>query len=211
MSPPWPRAPASKREWHDNGKLKIEVSTVEGSFAAGIDLAEGRNFDLERFYLHGRAVLGLSICGQSGSTRICQRYRIARTRNGFRSARRIELRAHETHVEGMLERGTWREVRQSLGPAEESRFPSLGRFPSVRAALGFGESLYAAGARGGSCAGHLPGSPAVNSRTGSWFGCRERRPSAGESDAHARFSKAETSPKVLPSRDIGNPSSPALE
>ena len=137
-----------QREWHDNGKLKIEVSTVEGKFCGRnrIWLRDGTLIS-ERFYLHGRAVSRSEYLRAKRLDPDLPALPDSPDTKRLRSARRIELRAHETHVEGMLERGTWREVRQSLGPAEESRFPSLGRFPSVRAALGFGESLYAAGAR----------------------------------------------------------------
>ena len=137
-----------QREWHDNGKLKIEVSTVAGKFCGRnrIWLRDGTLIS-ERFYLHGRAVSRSEYLRAKRLDPDLPALPDSPDTKRLRSARRIELRAHETHVEGMLERGTWKEVREWLGPTEGSRFPSLWRFPSVSAALAFGESLYAAGAR----------------------------------------------------------------
>ena len=137
-----------QREWHDNGQLKIEVSTVAGRFCGRnrIWLKDGTLIS-ERFYLHGMAVSRPEYLRAKRHDPDLPALPDSPDTKRLRSARRIELLAHETHGEGMLERGTWREVREWLGPAEESRFPCLGRFPSVSAALAFGESLYAAGAR----------------------------------------------------------------
>ena len=133
---------------------------------------------------------GPSICGQSGSTRICQRYRIARTRNGFEARG-----ASNSEPTRRMSRGCWSEAHgrkcgNGWGQPRDPDFRPWGGFRRSVLPLRLGSRSTRQG-HGRFLRRRLTRiAVAVNSRTGSWSGCRERQQCAGKSDALARFSKS---------------------
>lgn len=136
-----------QREWHDNGQIKLEVSTVAGRFCGQnrIWLRDGILLS-ERHFLRGRLVSRSHYARvaakdltlpQPGDSVIAPR----------RPSRATERHVHEVFVGGLLEKGSPVEARSWLGGLAKSRSgPSLGRFPSAKAALMLVTSLYEAGA-----------------------------------------------------------------
>lgn len=137
-----------QREWHDNGQLKIEVSTVSGKFCGRnrIWLNDG-SLASERYYLHGTTVSRAEYLRARRDDSSLPAIQDSTPWKRLRSSAVIERRSHETCVAAMLERVPRSEARQWFGEAKRSAFPSLGRFRTARSALDFVESLYTAGAQ----------------------------------------------------------------
>lgn len=141
------RGTGVQREWHDNGRIKLEILTVAGKFCGQnrIWLRDGTLLS-ERFFLRGRPVSRTHYARvaakdltlpQLGDSVIAPR----------RPSRATDRHVHEVFVGGLLERLDPVEARSWLsGAAKPKSGPSLGRFPSAKAALVVVNSLYEAGA-----------------------------------------------------------------
>lgn len=136
-----------QREWHDNGRTKLEVSTVAGKFCGQnrIWLRDGTQLS-ERFFLRGRPVTRTQYAREAAKdSRLPQPGASATTPRHPSRAR--DRHVHEVFVGGLLEKGSPVEARSWLSGAAKSKSgPSLGRFPSAKAALSLVTSLYEAGA-----------------------------------------------------------------
>jgi len=136
-----------QREWHDNGQLKVEVSTVRGEFCGRnrIWLRDGTLLS-ERFYLYGRQVkpaeYAKAVAGDDSlphDTDLPAKLP--------RKTHATQRHIHEVFVAGLLEKPNQEEARSWLAEiSKPNRERRLGHFDSQRAAAAFVESLYQAGA-----------------------------------------------------------------
>lgn len=141
------RGTGVQREWHDNGRIKLEILTVAGKFCGQnrIWLRDGTLLS-ERSFLRGRPV------SRSHYARVAAKdLTLPQLGDSVIAPRRPSLatdrHVHEVFVGGLLEKGSPVEARSWLGGLAKSRSgPSLGRFPSAKAALMLVTSLYEAGA-----------------------------------------------------------------
>ena len=136
-----------QREWHDNGQLKIEVSTVDGQFCGRnrIWLRDGTLIS-ERFYLNGSQVTPAKYAKAATKDESLPRYSEKPARLPTKS-RATQRHIHQNFVDGVLEKPGGKEARLWFsGGVEGKRARSLGRFRSERSAVTFVESIYAAGA-----------------------------------------------------------------
>lgn len=136
-----------QREWHDNGQIKIEVSTVRGEFCGRnrIWLRDGTLIS-ERFYLYGKQVKLAEYEKAAGTDKSLPRYTDAPVKlPGDTVAKQRHI--HEAFVAGLLESVNQREAHLWLEQhGIRRRKHLLGRFPSQSAASTFVKSLYEAGA-----------------------------------------------------------------
>jgi hypothetical protein len=134
-----------QRVWHENGRLQLEFSTVNGDFSGRyrLWLHDGALMS-EEIYLHGRPVTA-------------EDYRAARTKDKSlpkltgKSGKPLpdtvatEKRIHQVFVRSLLTQKNLAETRDWLqGNGSAAR--SLGRFKRESDALKFIEILYKAGA-----------------------------------------------------------------
>lgn len=136
-----------QREWHDNGRLKIEVSTVNGLFCgrSRIWLRDG-TLIAERFYLGNRQVSGRQYLIAASKDSSLPRYREKLARLPKKN-RALERRIQENLIAALGARSDCREARSWFAATGRSKHRRLlGRFPSERSAVKFIESLYAQGA-----------------------------------------------------------------
>jgi hypothetical protein len=136
-----------QREWHDNGQLKIEVSTIEGQFCGRnrIWLRDGTLIS-ERFYVNGSQVTPTRYAKAAARDESLPRYAEKPARLPKKS-RATQRHIHQNFVDGVLEKPGGKEARLWFSSgAEAKRARSLGRFRSERSAVTFIESLCAAGA-----------------------------------------------------------------
>ncbi len=136
-----------QREWHDNRRLKIEVSTVRGVFCGRnrIGLRDGSLLS-ERYYLHGRHVTAeeYRTAAKADSTLPWFRGRAGKT---LPLGPTREQRIHRTLVRGLLRKPNRVEARKWLDrDATDKTGRSLGRFKREADASRFVEALYDAGA-----------------------------------------------------------------
>ncbi len=136
-----------QRDWHDNGKLQIEVSTVHGEFCGRnrIWLRDGTLLT-ERFYLHGLAVSAETYRAAAAKDKTLPRFRGKPAK--LTGKNRVKpLHIHRVFVDSLLEKRNQREARKWL--AKKTGDPtarSLGRFKRENDAAKFVEALYQAGA-----------------------------------------------------------------
>ena len=135
-----------QREWHDNGQLKMEVSTVRGEFCGRnrIWLRDG-TLIAERFYVHGKQVHPAEYAQAVAKDDSLPRYTdppAKLPRKTLATRRHI----HEVFVAGLLEKIEPQEARLWLGPKRGAKPKQLAHFNSPSAAAAFVESLYEAGA-----------------------------------------------------------------
>jgi len=98
------RGTGIQREWHDNGQLKIEVSTVSGKFCGRnrIWLSDGSLIS-ERYYLHGATVSRPEYLRARRRDPFLPALPSSPARKRLRSSAVIERRSHEACVAAMLE------------------------------------------------------------------------------------------------------------
>lgn len=136
-----------QRDWHDNGKLQIEVSTVHGEFCGRnrIWLRDGTLLT-ERFYLHGLAVSAETYRAAAAKDKTLPTFRGKPAK--LTGKNRVKpLHIHRVFVNSLLEKRNQREARKWL--AKKTSDPtarSLGRFKRENDAGKFVEALYQAGA-----------------------------------------------------------------
>jgi hypothetical protein len=136
-----------QRDWHDNGKLQIEVSTVGGDFCGRnrIWLRDGTLLT-ERFYLHGLAVSAETYRVAAAKDKALPRFRGQPAK--LTGKNRVKpLHIHRVFVDSLLENRNQREARKWLAKKTgDQTARSLGRFKRENDASKFVEALYQAGA-----------------------------------------------------------------
>jgi hypothetical protein len=136
-----------QHEWHDNGQLKLEVSTVHGRFCGRnrIWLRDGTLIS-ERFYLHGEEVTPAmygKATAQDASLPRCTEPPASLPKTTIVTRRHI----HEVFVASLLDKPNRQEARAWLSNKDGRKGNRLmGRFRSPRAALEFVEKFYETGA-----------------------------------------------------------------
>lgn len=136
-----------QRERHDNGRLKIEVSTVHGVFCGRnrIWLRDGTLLS-ERFYLHGKQVTAEQYRAAAKADPTLPQFR-GRSGKPLPPGPTREQRIHRTFVRGLLGKPNRVEAREWLHrDATDKTGRSLGRFKREADASRFVEALYQAGA-----------------------------------------------------------------
>jgi len=136
-----------QREWHDNGRIKLEVSTVAGKFCGPnrIWLRDGTLLS-ERYLLRGRPVTRTQYTRAAAKDLTLPKPEDSAA-TPRRPSRAIERHVHKVFVGGLLEKSSPAEARTWLsGAAKTKSGPSLGRFRSAKAALVLVTALYDAGA-----------------------------------------------------------------
>jgi hypothetical protein len=141
------RGTGLQRDWHDNGKLRIEVSTIQGEFCGRnrIWLRDGTLLT-ERFYLHGLAVSAEAYRAAAAKDKTLPRFRGKPAK--LTGKNRIKpLHIHRVFVDSLLEKRNQREARKWLAKKTgDQTARSLGRFKRENDAAKFVEALYQAGA-----------------------------------------------------------------
>lgn len=141
------RGTGLQREWHDNGRLKIEVVTVGGVFCGRnrIWLRDGTLLS-ERYYLQGRPVTAEEYRLATKADPALPRLRGPAGKSLSPGPQR-EQRIHRAFIRGLLSKPNQVEAREWLrrDQGDNSR-RSLGRFNGEADAARFVEALYQAGA-----------------------------------------------------------------
>ncbi len=141
------RGTGLQREWHDNGKRKLEVSTVGGLFCgrSRIWLRDGTLLS-ERFYLDGSQVTIEEYREAAKANSMFPRFR-GRAGKPLQPGPECERRIHRVFIQGLLSKPNQVEARTWFGRANKDRGRRLlGRFEHELRALRFVEALYQAGA-----------------------------------------------------------------
>ena len=136
-----------QRAWHDNGKLQIEVSTVQGAFCgrSRIWLPDGTLLS-ERFYLYGKAVSGDEYRKTAATDKSLPQFR-GKADKPLPRNRATEKRIHNVFVRSLLNKPNRAEARKWLAKSSGNQTGrSLGRFKRETDAVKFVEALYSAGA-----------------------------------------------------------------
>jgi hypothetical protein len=136
-----------QREWHDNGRLKTEISTVRGEFSGRnrIWLRDG-TLIAERFYVCGKQVKPAEYAKAAAEDASLPRYSEPPAKLPGKTLA-TKRHIHDVFVAGLLETEDHQEARLWLGQRRgPKRKRSLGHFDSQSAAAAFVESLYEAGA-----------------------------------------------------------------
>jgi len=135
----------TQRTWHDNGRVNLELSTVDGRFygRSRLWLRDGKLIS-DEIYLAGKPVSAIEYRQAAG-----QNPRLPKLR-GRLTKPPVETRALERHIQrvfvaGLLKKRNHREVRGWLKPRTKA-VRSLGRFKTAHNALKFVEELYQTGA-----------------------------------------------------------------
>ena len=135
-----------QREWHDNGRLKIEVSTVAGVFCGRnrIWLRDGTLLS-ERYYLHGKPVTAEQYRVAAKADPTLPQFR-GRAGKPLPPGPKREHRIHRVFIRGLLNKPNRAEARKWLQRDETNKTRrSLGRFKREADAARFVEALYRAG------------------------------------------------------------------
>ncbi len=141
------RGTGIQREWHDNGRRKIEVSTVRGVFCGRnrIWLRDGTLLS-ERFYLHGKQVTAEHYRAATKADPTLPQFR-GRPGKPLPPGPTREQRIHRTFVRGLLGKSNRVEAWEWLQRAATDKTGrSLGRFKREADAARFVEALHQAGA-----------------------------------------------------------------
>ena len=136
-----------QREWHDSGRLKLEVSTVRKLFCGRnrIWLLDGSLLS-ERYYLHGRQVTARAYRAAAKSDPALPQVR-GRAGRRLPWGLKCERRIHRIFVRGLLNKPNRIEARKwLLRAATDKTGRSLGRFKREAEAATFVEAIYHAGA-----------------------------------------------------------------
>jgi hypothetical protein len=136
-----------QREWHDNGQLQLEVSTVRGEFTGRnrMWLRDGTLLS-ERFYIRGEMVTADQYRKAAANDKGLPRFR------GKPAKLPPKNRTTENHilnvfVRSLLEKPNHSEAKKWLAKKTGDKTArSLGRFKSESAAAKFVHALYQAGA-----------------------------------------------------------------
>ncbi len=136
-----------QREWHHNGRLKIEVSTVRGVFCGRnrLWLRDGTLLS-EHFYLRGKDVSADEYRSAAKLDRTLPRLR-GRVGKPLPEGTARRQRIHGVFVRGLLGKPNRSEAAQWLrSKADDKTRRFLGRFKREVDAAKFVEALYQAGA-----------------------------------------------------------------
>ncbi len=134
-------------EWHDNGKLQMEILTICGEFSGRnrIWLRDGTLLS-ERFYLAGHVVSAEKYREVAAKFKALPKFR-GKPANLTGKHRVKPLHIHRVFVDSLLEKHNQREARKWLAKKTgDKTLRSLGRFKSENDAAKFVEALYQAGA-----------------------------------------------------------------
>jgi hypothetical protein len=129
--------------WHDNGKLQMEILTIDGEFSGRnrIWLRDGTLLS-ERFYLVGRVVSAEKYREVAAKFKALPKFRGKPAKPLVKP-----LHIHRVFVDSLLEKRNQREARKWLTKkAGDKTLRSLGRFKREIDAAKFVEALYQAGA-----------------------------------------------------------------
>ncbi len=130
-------------EWHENGQMKVEISTVGGLFCGRSRLwLHNGTMVSERFHLIGEEVTRSQYVRAAAKDSSLPQYEDILDRN-LRPAKASQRVIHAAFVEELLARKEQAEARVWLPTAKR---PTLGRFKNLSMATAFVERLYAAGA-----------------------------------------------------------------
>lgn len=136
-----------QREWHDNGKLQMEIWTIGGEFSGRnrIWLRDGTLLS-ERFYLVGRIVSAEKYREVAAKFKALPKFRGKPAE--LTGKRRVKpLHIHRVFVGSLLEKHNQCEARKWLAnKTADKTLRSLGRFKRENDAAKFVEALYQAGA-----------------------------------------------------------------
>ncbi|MGI8966260.1 MAG: hypothetical protein ACR2H1_09270, partial [Limisphaerales bacterium] len=136
-----------QRDWHDNGKLRMEVRTIGGEFCGRnrIWLRDGTLL-AERFYLHGLAVTPETYRAAAAKDKALSKFR-GKPANLTGKNRVKPLHIHRVFVDSLLEKRNQSEARKWLAKKTGDKTArSLGRFKRENDSTKFVEALYQAGA-----------------------------------------------------------------
>jgi hypothetical protein len=136
-----------QREWHDNGQLQLEVSTVRGEFSGRnrMWLSDGTLLS-ERFYLRGQVVSAVAYREATVKDKSLPRFR-GKPAKLPPKGRTTEKHILNLFVGSLLAKPNPSEARRWLTKqAGEQTARSLGRFKSESVAAKFVQALYQAGA-----------------------------------------------------------------
>ena len=132
-----------QREWHDNGKLQMEIWSICGEFSGRnrIWLRDGTLL-AERFYLVGHVVSAEKYREIAAKFKALPKFRGKPAKPLVKP-----LHIHRVFVDSLLEKHNQREARKWLvKKTDDKTARSLGRFKHENAAAKFVEELYQAGA-----------------------------------------------------------------
>jgi hypothetical protein len=141
------RGTGLQREWHNNGRLKIEVSTVAGVCCGRnrIWLRDGTLLS-ERYYLHGKPVTAEQYRVAAKADPTLPQFR-GRAGKPLPPGPKREHRIHRVFIRGLLNKPNRVEARKWLQRDRgDNTRRSLGRFNGEADAPRFVEALYQAGA-----------------------------------------------------------------
>jgi hypothetical protein len=136
-----------QREWHDNGKLQLEISTVRGEFSGRnrLWLRDGTLLS-ERYYLRGQVVGADAYHEATTKDKALPKFRGKPAKLPPKS-RTTEKHILKVFVLSLLEKPNRSEARKWLSKkAGEKTARSLGRFKRENDAAKFVQALYQAGA-----------------------------------------------------------------
>lgn len=135
-----------QRYWHQAGQLKHEAYTLDGKFYGRLRiwLRDGTLVQ-ETFYIHNVDVSRDTYLKTARKYPAWPQYKGEKAGRVARESPALERKKHELFVESLLKK-SHAEARKWLSEAKSPDARSLARFRTVKAALRFVESLYAAGA-----------------------------------------------------------------
>ena len=132
-----------QQEWHDNGKLQMEILSICGEFSGRnrIWLRDGTLLS-ERFYIVGHVVSAEKYHEVAAKFKALPKFRGKPAKPLVKP-----LHIHRVFVDSLLEKRNQRESRKWLAKKTgDQTTRSLGRFKSESLAANFVEALYQAGA-----------------------------------------------------------------
>ena len=140
-----------QHSWFDDGRPRMEFSTVDGKFTGRIRhwMRDGTLVE-EKFYIAARSVTRKAYFEAAKAHLDWPQYRGESAGRPTKRSRQLDKREFELFVESLLQKPNHAEAREWLSTAPkapQAGSRSLGRFKSPKTALQLVEKLYTAGAR----------------------------------------------------------------
>jgi hypothetical protein len=132
--------------WHQNGKLRLEINSLNGKFFGRTRtwLRDGTLVQ-EIYYISNVDVTRAAYLKAARKHPDWPQHERQPAGKVAREGRALERRQHELFIESLLEK-SHAEARQWLSAGKQPDLRSLAKFRTVKTALCFVETLYAAGA-----------------------------------------------------------------
>jgi hypothetical protein len=136
----------TQRYWHQNGKLRLEINSLNGKFFGRMRLwLRDGTLVQETYYINNVDVPRVRYLKAAREHPDWPQHEGETAGKVARDNQVLQRKEHELFIESLLE-NSCAEARQWLTTVEDPDLRSLARFRTAKAALKFVETLYAAGA-----------------------------------------------------------------